>query len=307
MGDQVLAKSTAHWKVIFGHHRPRGMYGFHIEPMLEKYGVQLVIGAHTHEVGFHARYLMGGDNPKNTKAALIMHGMGGGAIGNPGCGAMDFCGKSQDYGFIDTQWTKYSLKSTFYHFDGKVMYEATINSLGDDGGEWVIGNWTMCGASKKQTRSVICSEGADSKCPYMAKPALEQACTSTETHAPTAAPAGDGDGDGDGKGDGDGAGDGDGKGDGDGAGKGDGDGDGKGDGDGDGDGPGVPTPAPAPAQAGGSTTTMVVGGLAVVAAIAGAGILFVKFGGGGQPRRLSGGVHGQHHAGEQELPTAMTS
>merc|ERR1712232_1148645 len=152
----------------------------------------------------------------------------------------------------------YSMVVDIYKYDGSKIHTSTFNQVGELGGEWILGSWTgTCDPGvKANTRTVVCSEGADKLCPYMAKPATEDPCPTPaptpvpptappppgQTPAPTVAP-------------------------------------------------GTPTPPPTPASTtpptagppasgsqGSGTMTYVIAGLAVVVVIGGAAFAFVKFG-----------------------------
>merc|ERR1712137_646709 len=52
----ALQQSTAKWKIIAGHHKPWSWLGEAILPLARKYGAQLYVAGHSHELGFTHSY-----------------------------------------------------------------------------------------------------------------------------------------------------------------------------------------------------------------------------------------------------------
>jgi len=116
---EVLAASTADWKIITMHHKPHGDIARLVHPLAQQYGVHMMIGSHTHELAFFESW-------ENSKLPLLVVGAGGGAQSNPGCGRAAYCSQPGDYGFGDIQITEKQLTVQVLRHKGDVMITRNI-------------------------------------------------------------------------------------------------------------------------------------------------------------------------------------
>jgi len=161
----ALQRSTAKWKIIAGHHKPWAWIGETIFPLAKKYGAQLYVSGHSHEIGFTHSY----DRKPNSATSTLTVGAGGGAQGNPGCGDFDFCGGLQDYGFANIRIDKDAMHVMIVRWDDSMLYKEVINPDGSTGGFWAVGPWQPC-VSNKRERTVNCNLGDDTECADKEKP-----------------------------------------------------------------------------------------------------------------------------------------
>jgi len=108
----AVAESTADWKILVGHHKPHGPVGHLYESIVEEFGVQLMVGSHTHEMAFYDSWHRG--------APLLVVGAGGGAQGAPGCGGARYCSEPTGYGFVDLGINEKQLEITIHNHDGEI-------------------------------------------------------------------------------------------------------------------------------------------------------------------------------------------
>eukprot|EP00931_Biecheleriopsis_adriatica_P039067 TRINITY_DN22341_c0_g2_i1.p1 TRINITY_DN22341_c0_g2~~TRINITY_DN22341_c0_g2_i1.p1 ORF type:complete len:716 (-),score=115.71 TRINITY_DN22341_c0_g2_i1:38-1981(-) len=154
--ERALASSTAKWKIVAGHHKANpGQYGDWIHELAKRYGIQLIIGGHTHESSFQ--------EPSSKRTSVLVVGQGGGAQAKPGCGGQYFCGGLNDYSFADLEISERNLKVSFHRgYDGAQLRATNgkdvflVNSLGQLGGEWVVSPWGRCTDGLRE-RHVQCS------------------------------------------------------------------------------------------------------------------------------------------------------
>jgi len=109
--EGALAGSTAEWKILVGHHKPHGFVGSVFNPMANRYGVQLVVGSHTHEMSF---------GRQSGHPALLTVGAGGGAQGNSGCGGATYCSSPTGYGFADVEISQDNMIVKIYQWDNEL-------------------------------------------------------------------------------------------------------------------------------------------------------------------------------------------
>lgn len=108
----AVSESTADWKIIVGHHKPHGPVGHLFESLADEFGVQLMVGSHTHEMAFYESW--------HGSAPLLVVGAGGGAQGAPGCGGALYCSEPTGYGFVDIGINERQLELTIHNHDNTV-------------------------------------------------------------------------------------------------------------------------------------------------------------------------------------------
>lgn len=125
--NQVLAASTADWKIVVMHHKPHGDVAKKIHPGVVEHGVQLMIGSHTHELAFFEKW-------KDAKKPLLVVGSGGGAQANPGCGGAMYCSRPHEYGFADVEITKKQMTVSLHmHNHQHQSKEVLVKNICKDG------------------------------------------------------------------------------------------------------------------------------------------------------------------------------
>jgi tartrate-resistant acid phosphatase type 5 len=123
--DSVLANSNAKYKIVSGHH-PVFSYGEHGEtieliqqwkPMLEKYGVNLYLAGHEHDM----QYLYEGGN-----VHYFVSGAGSETRGT-NTGPYTKFAKGKTAGFLLLNFTD-KIKAAFVDHNGNVLYETEISN-----------------------------------------------------------------------------------------------------------------------------------------------------------------------------------
>jgi len=114
--EGALRASTADWKILALHHKPMGFISRSLIPLANRYGIDLLIAGHTHEVSFFNTWPL----HEEGKPMLVI-GAGGGAQGRPGCGHGDFCGMDQDYSLANLGISKDTLTISIHRH-----YEVTL-------------------------------------------------------------------------------------------------------------------------------------------------------------------------------------
>lgn len=122
--EKELKKSTARWKIVFGHHmiRSHGGYGDQavmlrtIKPLLDTYGVDLYMCGHDHDLQFL----------KATEDSFhcLISGAGGGA--NDTSYGENTVFAATNGGFVHTTVSAQKLHAQFIDREGTVMYAHTL-------------------------------------------------------------------------------------------------------------------------------------------------------------------------------------
>lgn len=122
--ESELKRSTAQWKVVVGHHmiRSHGAYGDQsfmlelIKPLLDKYGVQLYLNGHDHDI----QYLKA---PEDSFACIISGAGGGARKTSYGTNTLF---ASTNGGVVYLAFTKEHIHAQFTSSDGTVLYATDV-------------------------------------------------------------------------------------------------------------------------------------------------------------------------------------
>jgi tartrate-resistant acid phosphatase type 5 len=122
--ESELKRSTAQWKVVVGHHmiRSHGAYGDQpfmlesIKPLLDKYGVQLYLNGHDHDI----QYL----KAEEDSFPCIISGAGGGAR-KTSYGANTLFA-STNGGVVYLAFTKEHIHAQFASSNGTILYATDV-------------------------------------------------------------------------------------------------------------------------------------------------------------------------------------
>ena len=123
--EGALRDSTADWKIMAVHHKPMGFISRSIMPLAQRYGVNMVIAGHTHEVSFFNNWPL-----REQGVPMLVTGAGGGAQGRPGCGHGDFCGMDQDYSVSNLGISKDTITVSIHRHDEITLYTTYISKDG---------------------------------------------------------------------------------------------------------------------------------------------------------------------------------